>query len=99
MHGVASCLLNPALHGRALALTLLLSRAGTRTAVCHDTMDQTVDLLRSSLVVMEDFHQGVYLGFDKLSKPDDDVYGVWTKHSVNYTVRQAPAVAGPAQRL
>ncbi len=49
-------------------------------------MDQTVDRLRASLVVMEDFHQGVYLGFGKLNKPDDDVYSVWTQHSVNYTV-------------
>ncbi len=58
--------------------------------VCSDGMDVILGRLRTNLVVMEEFHQGVYLGFDKLTRPAIDVYNVWTQHAINYTVGAWP---------
>lgn len=49
-------------------------------------MDQTVDKLRTNVLLMEEYHQDVFLGFQKLTKPADNVYNLWTKHTLNYTV-------------
>ncbi len=55
-------------------------------AVCENSLDFTLGKLRTNLDLMEQYHQGVYLGFGGLHKPAGEVYSIWTKPKLEYDV-------------
>ncbi|GIL56338.1 hypothetical protein Vafri_11716 [Volvox africanus] len=59
-----------------------------KVAGCIYTLNTSVSRLTKNLLQMEANHQGVYLGFDtnKIAKPAQKVYAVWTTPTVDYQV-------------
>lgn len=55
-------------------------------AVCENSLNYTLGKLRTNLDLMEEYHQGVYLGFEGLHKPAGEVYSIWTKPKLEYDV-------------
>ncbi|EFJ48000.1 hypothetical protein VOLCADRAFT_91579 [Volvox carteri f. nagariensis] len=91
-----------AVHGQALAMDrsqLIVVRTvlGTfceranvteRVAGCAYSLQTSLNKLQTNALLMEQYHQGVYLGFDgkKTSEPEWNVYNIWTRPLVDYQV-------------
>ncbi|EFJ47903.1 hypothetical protein VOLCADRAFT_104960 [Volvox carteri f. nagariensis] len=57
-----------------------------KVSVCANSLSFTLDKLKTNIARMEEYHQGVYLGFDKnnVDRLSQNVYDVWTKHGLEY---------------
>ncbi|GLC68270.1 hypothetical protein PLESTF_000670100 [Pleodorina starrii] len=60
----------------------------TKTSVCANTLNFTLTKLQTNIHLMEEYHHGVYLGFDtsKVARLQTDVYDIWTQHALEYHV-------------
>ncbi|GIM04910.1 hypothetical protein Vretimale_9369 [Volvox reticuliferus] len=59
-----------------------------KVSVCANSLNYTLGKMKINIALMEQYHQGVYLGFEtnKVARLDQNVYDIWTKHSFGYHV-------------
>ncbi|GLI60701.1 hypothetical protein VaNZ11_002794 [Volvox africanus] len=59
-----------------------------KVSVCGNSLNYTLGKMRTNIALMEEYHQGVYMGFEthKVARLEQHVYSLWTKHGFDYHV-------------
>ncbi|GIL50772.1 hypothetical protein Vafri_6912 [Volvox africanus] len=59
-----------------------------KVSVCANSLNYTLGKLKTNIALMEEYHQGVYMGFEthKVARLEQNVYDIWTQHGFDYHV-------------